>query len=579
MSESSKSLSFLAAGVVSLAAAYFVSAGPSEFDPADKVGQRLNEFEVDEPKSLKIVKVAASGTKLDEFEVAEQAGVWTIPSKQGYPADATEQMASAATGLINREILRVQAKTADEHAALGVLNPSTAELKGNNEGVGTRVVMTDAEDKTLVDLVVGNEVKDSPGQYYVRNANQDVVYVVALEPEKLATDFGQWIEDDLLKLDPFNISQIYINDYSAEMSLAVSANGRLVPQVSWDRRGQMRLAYDNKDAKWRPLELVAFSRQTGEPEPRPLADDEELNEDVLRELRNGLDDLLIVDVERKPTGLSADLKAGDDFLKDRANAESLAERGFAPVRIEEGGPMEILSSEGEAICTMRNGVEYVLRFGKLAMDSDADAEVAADASGGKLNRYLFVSARFNEKVVERPELKDVPPLPEGADEPADSDAAADAEGDETGDEPTEDEEEEEETDDSDSAEEADEEATEDDGDAVGEDAAAEEKPADPEAELEALIAERKSIQAENDRLLDRYQETLKEGRKTVDELNERFGDWYYVISEDVYKQIHLSLDQMIKKKAGDKADAAAGSAPADDDPLSGLPNLPLGGKQ
>ena len=41
-----------------------------------------------------------------EFEVAEENGLWTIPSKDGYPADATEQMAEAANCLIDREILR-----------------------------------------------------------------------------------------------------------------------------------------------------------------------------------------------------------------------------------------------------------------------------------------------------------------------------------------------------------------------------------------------------------------------------------------------------------------------------------------
>ncbi|MCA9235735.1 MAG: DUF4340 domain-containing protein [Planctomycetales bacterium] len=623
MTEASKTISFLAAGIVSIAAAYMVTSAPSDFDPGDRVGQRLNEFEVGDPKSLTIIKVAEGGSKLEEFEVAEQGGMWTIPSKQGYPADATEQMAAAATGLMNREILRVEAKTADEHAKLGVLNPSDAELDGKAIGVGTRVVMTDVDDKPLVDMIIGDEVKDFPGQYYVRNSNQDVVYVVSLDPDKLTTTFDDWIEDDLLKLDPFNIKEVTINDYSAELTYSITPDGRLAPQVLWDRRGKMELAYDNDAAKWEPLELVKFSRQTGEPEPFTLTDDEELNEEKLREMRNGLDDLLIVDVERKPAGLSSDLKAGEDFLRDRDSAESLVKRGFAPLRIEEGGPLEILSSEGEVICTMNNGVEYVLRFGKLAMDAAADAAEgdAADANGGKLNRFLFVSARFNEDAIERPVLAPLPELPAGADEPADANGAEesadapdesadadDAQETPAAEEATEDEEEEEEVADDESvatetaaaddpntdgdaevsqespaeadaamAEEATEDAVEA-ADEATEDVAEAAEASDLEAGLEALIAERKAIQQENDRLLDQYKNTLAEGRETVAELNERFGDWYYVISEDVYKQIHLSLDDVIKQKDAEPAgEGGAAAAPADDDPLTGLPNISLGG--
>ena len=53
--------------------------------------------------------------------------------------------------------------------------------------------------------------------------------------------------------------------------------------------------------------------------------------------------------------------------------------------------------------------------------------------------------------------------------------------------------------------------------------------------------------------------SIAAGQEKVAELNERFGDWYFVISNDVYKKIHLGRDQVIKKK-----DAAGGgeAAPA-----------------
>lgn len=590
MTEASKTITFLITGIVALAAAFMVTSAPSEFDPAEEVGKMLNEFSADKPKSLRIVKPAPNGLELETFEVAEKNGTWIIPSKQDYPADATRQMAAAATALINREILRVQAETAEDHAALGVLNPSDADLDGDVEDVGTRVTMADVNENTLLDMIIGREVKDFPGQHYVRNVNQDVVYVVDLDPQPLSTAFSDWIEDDLLKIDPFNIQQVFINDYSAELTPFV-VGGRIEMRIDWDRRSQMTLDYSNEDAKWKPVKLLKFTDPQSDPEPIELGENQELNQDKLRELRNGLDDLLIVDIERKPAGLSADLKAGDDFLNNsnEQSLNNLVMRGFAPVPLEQGGPLEILSSQGEMICTMKNGVEYVLRFGNPASDEGLDpADAESDA---KLNRYLFVSVRYNEDAVQEPDYADLPPLPQGVEEPADdtdenAEGAEDAAASESEDaaattEGQEEEEEEEEAAETDAeATETAESADSTEGEAAAADEAAEgadeaasetDKPAAPDGE--AILAERKAIEKENERLKAEYEETLAEGRQQVEELNARFGDWYYVISEDVFQQIHLSLDDVIQEKPQEDAEGAA--AVGDDDPLAGLPDLPL----
>ena len=62
---------------------------------------------------------------------------------------------------------------------------------------------------------------------------------------------------------------------------------------------------------------------------------------------------------------------------------------------------------------------------------------------------------------------------------------------------------------------------------------------------------------------------MEAGKKRVGELNARFADWYYVISDDVYQKIHLSRDQIVKKKG---AEVPAGDQPGNpaDKPLSPL---------
>lgn len=551
MTEMAKTLTFVAAAVVSLAAAFMVRPGAEDFDVQSKVGEKLNQFDVDDAKRLRIVSFDKETASTREFEVAEENGLWVIPSKHGYPADAVRQMGAAATCLINREVLRVAAETAGQHAELGLVDPTSSKLDTNAEGVGLRVTMTDIDGAPLADMIVGKKVSDAQNQYYVRNADQDVAYVVNLEPEHLTTRFEDWIEKDLLGLNPLDIRRLHIKDYTADLVFTMQGLG-----VKWDRRSEMELNYDDADSKWRAERLQSFDSDKKEMVEFTLSEDEELDEDALRELRYGLDDLVIVDVERKPAGLSADLKAGSDFLKDNEALGSLVERGFAPLSSGEEGELDILSSEGEIICTLQDGVEYVLRFGNLQMDSDGDAapKQAADAdpnseSDDGIHRYLFVMARYNDSMIKKPELQELPALPEEkaeeSAEPAD-DERADSE-----------------------------EASSEEGE---QEAAENEAPADEEKDdMDTVIAERKRIEAENQRSLEDYQKQVEAAEERVKELNERFGDWYYVIDNKVYNKIHLGRDDVIKakEKAEEQSDGqdAAAAPPAG---LPGLPNLPAG---
>ena len=49
------------------------------------------------------------------------------------------------------------------------------------------------------------------------------------------------------------------------------------------------------------------------------------------------------------------------------------QRGFYLARIEDGGPLELYSNEGEVRCGTKEGVEYTLRFGRIASTGDSEA--------------------------------------------------------------------------------------------------------------------------------------------------------------------------------------------------------------
>ena len=46
-----------------------------------------------------------------------------------------------------------------------------------------------------------------------------------------------------------------------------------------------------------------------------------------------------------------------------------------------------------------------------------------------------------------------------------------------------------------------------------------------------------------------YEDKVATGKKQVDELNARFGAWYYVISADYFNKLHLARKELVKEKA------------------------------
>ena len=56
------------------------------------------------------------------------------------------------------------------------------------------------------------------------------------------------------------------------------------------------------------------------------------------------------------------------------------------------------------------------------------------------------------------------------------------------------------------------------------------------------------ISKENQRKLDEYNDKLEKAQVQVSELNARFADWYYVISDDVFKDVHLTRKDIITMK-------------------------------
>ena len=122
-------------------------------------------------------------------------------------------------------------------------------------------------------------------------------------------------------------------------------------------------------------------------------------------------------------------------------------------------------------------------------------------------------ARFNENLLEKPVLDPVPETPEGKEKDAKPDA----------------------------------------GKADGEASEALKQAEEAEAKAQAALEERRRVERENRRRQDDYDDRVKTAQKRVRELNGRFADWYYVVSDKEYAKIHLDRAGVVQQK--EKKDA------------------------
>ena len=621
MSESAKTGAMVAVAAVTSLLAWATTTRNYSTDAVNataRVNQVLFEKFTDplEASSLKILKYDTDKEQYDEFEVSKdsKSGVWSIPSNENYPADANKQMSDAANLFIGLKILNVASEKRDEHKLFGVLEPDKAKESEGGEGVGQMVQFRDSKGDVLADLIIGKEDAQDPKKRFVRIPSEDVIYVAEINPTSLSTDFKQWIESDLLKLSANDIETIGIRNYTA----VPTGNGTLdlIPNYDAD------IKYDIRTAKWAPESMTTYSE--GKAKPKLLEPSEELNATKLNDMKNALDNLRIANVSKKPAGVAADLRG--EQLGD-ATKSALARRGFFPVRRSGQQDFEILSENGDLQVTLKDGVQYLLRFGKGAGVSFEPTDVEdpnapADDAQKKvtINRFLLVTTRVDESKFPEPQLERVPqtveelkaieaakkailspaepapapgaPAPEVPGATPDAPAAAPDAPAPAADAPAA-------APDNPSPTEgttqpqasnrpaskefskfvsyqepaAQEPAAQEPAPAV-EPPAAQEKGTEELTDdewKERLEAEKERINKENQRKLDQRKDKMEAAKKRVAELNARFADWYYIVSDAEFQRLKIELGDLIAPKGVGAPNGAAPGLP------SGLPGLNIPG--
>ena len=474
-------------------------------------------FSAERAVELKITTYDDLTARITSFSVKRDGtGQWVIPSHNNYPADAEEQMASAAAAFSTLEVKEVIDVDSGAHQDYRVVEPNTEELDVGTDGVGTLVTVTDEEGRAY-SLIVGAKVtkgseagtdpRMQQSYFAVRKPGSDTVFTVDLNIGIFDTDFSKWIDTNLLGLNGLDVRRLSMQDYF----IGLSPEGSPIML----RRSNSSLIFDDVDLAWNLDNMVQYDQNTQEPFTIELTDNEEIDSDRVNTLQSALENLTIDGVMRKPAILRPDLKITPEAIANEKTSETLTQLGlFGDPNTTIDNLMDLKSTNGELHISLQTGVKYILRFGEVD---------ATSGSEDSIRRYLFVTTVFQPNMIPTPEYQ---ALPGQSPEPANTgDGCQTQEAD------------------------ADSETTEDN------------TPANLTPEQLAELKE--TIERENARLKEEYEAKITIAQNSVRLLNSRFANWFYLIDEKTFNKIHLANTDLIRSKTTEL-----------DNGLPGLPDLP-----
>lgn len=228
---------------------------------------------------------------------------------------------------------------------------------------------------------------------------------------------------------------------------------------------------------------------------------EKIKTAAVNNLTRVLDELKIIGVRPKPKGLNPDLSLDQTVINNHLSAQllrqSLQDKGFYLAQDREGN-LQLVGKEGQLIAATNKGLVYDLYFGEQFSGSQFELEFGAAENttapkqlkeGEKKSeqgRYVFIAARFDPAL-----LGEAPQAPESPAPPAD-------------------------------------------------DASEEDK--------KAAEAAAKKAQDDFKAAQTAHESKVADAKKQADELNERFKNWYYVISTENFEDLRPSRDKLVEPK-------------------------------
>ena len=509
MPEWFKTIAYLAVGVAILgfAAASEWMSRPQALQEFEQVGD-LFYPEFEDPLRARSLEVAAydpDTSVIHEFAVRWQKNGWTI-SPYGYPADAEDQLEKTAASVVGIRRDGFASRRESDHERFGVIDPTSEDVT-KLQGRGDRITLMDESNQILVDLIIGDPVEGRPGYFYVRKPKENDTYISQVDLN-LSTRFSDWINTDLLGIDVGQLRDIVIQDYSIDADRGTA-----------EMRDRSHLHKEDSASPW---DLEGLNEQT-----------EQVNVPEVNNLTRLLDELSIIGVRPKPAGMTPKLMFHAEVMNNtiarQLLQQTLSERGFFLATTSDN-QYRLVGKEGQLEVTTADGITYDLFFG--------------EQFSGSLFEIEFGTSEHTS--APEPLVED-----QAKAESAETDEAADKTEDEKS-------------------------SSQQTGryvfitarlneEILGPPPTAPEQPATDASEEEKRASEeaQKSFNEEQSA----YAKRLADAEQRVEELNERFGSWFYVLSTDNFENLRLTRNDLVAPKV----EEATNTPPAmgtSDHPLS-----------
>ncbi len=608
MTENIKTISFAtaAAAMVGVSLLMYLLSMPGQMREFEKVGQEFYD-DFKDPDHAVTLEVASMGDDglVKRFVIQKRDGMWRIPSHHGYPVDDNTRLAETATSFIGLMRQSVADLSGLKHEEFGVLDPKSNDPDEpvNPERTGKRITMLDENGETLLDLIVGDKIdpeqktagansftsnRGDEDIYYVRRPDEKETYRTALNVN-LSTRFADWIDTDLMKIDDERITRVSLDRYQLKEQ-AFRIGNKVVIQNDKVEGEKIELSRSKVTDDWTMAGLDESK--------------EELKTFEASRIAANFTDIEIKGVRPKITFqgqqiLTPDLKLVLPPEIVESNPQQVQEivemlqtdlqqKGFVLDQNPQTQELLLISTKGEFVASTDNGVVYRLNFGEAFVGDEQAVQIGGDPSetstqkdagnvkdkSGKIsedkhstgdgsnessnsqadevaqneqdsispkgrNRYLMVRVDFDKAL-----LGEAPTEPQPPDEPAKPVGYNDwitAQMEQEGPDPS------------------------GNDDKNVDDSNPPELPENVQSELDEQEKLFKQYQADLDlflvesNLLEQrkkeyresrreYRKRLRDGRRKVQKLNERFGEWYYVISDEVFESLQITRADLVTEK-------------------------------
>ena len=377
-------LTMLLLAVVSVIAAMIYFPWPEFAEVDEEVGQPLFEqYELRSIRGIDIIQFDSDKGTLDRIKLSRRGEKWIIPARQNFIASASQRIGFAIDCLNDKTVYEVISENQQDHIKYGVVDPTEYTVEQNVAALGQKLTLTDRNNQTIADLIVGKTRKDDPTKRYVRVPGKPRVYVIDFNANVLSTRFMDWVSPNVLGLQGQQagqgrqIVQFIIDNYRIPQEQGSPAKRNTIYRSAIvPNRGQLnvRLLQVPQGDDWKTLSLT----------PEQQA---KLTNAVQYLIRFAVDD-----ARRTPEQVAAALKSPGEEITESTFSE-LARYGIFKKESDDDG-LDFQSINGEIEVTTTDGVKTTISIGEVGSQNSAGS--------GQLNYFVLISSAIDSKFLPEP---------------------------------------------------------------------------------------------------------------------------------------------------------------------------------